>query len=101
MPGGDVFVIEGDDVALPRESDKRIEVRVVANRGQRNHLRRGGAGTLGQQMGFDAQCDGRLLHHPGQLPAPDDSDPIATIHEAAAYYSTSGSPSKIRSAITT
>ena len=100
MPGGNVFMIEGDDIALPRESGERIEVRVVANRGQRDHLRRGGAGALGQQTGFDAQSDGCLLHHPGQLPAPDYSNPITTIHGAAAYYSISVSPSKIRSAIT-
>ena len=101
MSGGDVFVVEGDDVTFPRESGECPKIRVVSDGGQRNHLSGRCIGPLGQEVGLDTQPDGCLLHHPGQLPTPDDSDPITTIHGAAAYYSTSGSPSKIRSAITT
>ena len=96
-----MLMIEGDDVAALRETSECLKVRVVAYLGDGHHLCSRGVGAFGQQMGLYTKPDCCLLHHPGQLPAPDNPHPVTTTHEAAAYYSGSGSPSKIRSAITT
>ena len=72
--GGDVLVVEGDDVAAAGEGAQRLEVVVVADDDVVDDLGGRGPGGLAEQPDPDAEPDGGLVQHPGELAAPDDAD---------------------------
>jgi hypothetical protein len=71
VPGGHVFVVEGDDGAPVGHLHERVEVAVVADEMVGDDLRGGDAVGLGEQAQRQTERDGRLGHHPGQLTAAD------------------------------
>ena len=69
-----VLVVEGDDVAVPREGAHRLEVGVLTDRRARHDEGRCRGVALGEDRQLDAQLDGGALHHAGELSAADDAD---------------------------
>ncbi len=73
--GGDVLVVEGDDVAGSAANRRTASTSVCAPTGELGHDERG-AGVRG--LGEDAQRDAELRRgagaHPRELAAPDDAD---------------------------
>ena len=69
-----MLVIERDDIAAGREGHQVVTVAVVADLGARAHL--GGAvrGVRREHAEPDAQADGRLAGHPGELAGADHAD---------------------------
>jgi hypothetical protein len=71
--GGDVLVVEGDDVAGLGEPAYRRSVGVCPDRSRGDDQGRGSVLGLGEHGQLHAQGHGRRLQHAGQLAAPDHS----------------------------
>ena len=72
--GGDVLVVEGDDVAGRREAEDGIGVGVRADRRAGHDEGGAGVGGLGEDAQRDAELGRRAGAHPGELAATDDAD---------------------------
>ena len=85
--GRHVLVVERDHVAASREPPNGVRIGVVTHGDVVDHGRRGDVRALGQQPDVDAERDGRLVQHPGELAAPDDADrePPHAGHAAEPY----------------
>ena len=71
---GHLLVVERDDIAARRERQQISAAAVVPDAGARAHLGRALPGVGGQHAESDAQADGGLARHPGQLPGADHPD---------------------------
>ena len=70
--GWDVLVVERDDRDVGGHRTQVVEIRVVADPVVGDDLSSRDVGALGQQPDADAETDGGLLHHAGELAATDD-----------------------------
>ena len=84
---GDMFVIEGHDIARAGEPAQRVEVGGCTQFDVRGHERGPVVGALRQDPQRLTQCDGGLVGHPGELAAAnhaDDGQAGPGIHERRA-----------------
>ncbi len=88
--GRHVFVVEGDDVAPPREGAQIVQRPEVADHDVGRDERRAVVRRVGEDAQRLAERDGRLVGHPRQLAGAhhaDDGQPGALVHDQASLRS--------------
>ncbi|GAA3130444.1 hypothetical protein GCM10020001_060510 [Nonomuraea salmonea] len=72
--GGDVLVVERDDVAALRERPEHLKIAIVSDARVDDDPGRALLRSVGQHPQLDTERDGGRLRHPGELARADDAD---------------------------